>query len=156
MGRSPPARGNRSPHASDAHASDAQQIVCCLQCTTYKLSLVHCRHRAYAKYNVRARCLQCAHNIQARCVCAMRVPSRSCERRSTGQELELTPACQHAKQIACFASLLGPWAGSVSSPGAVGGSLLPIPVNGSIARGDQRLSCSMRGSMEPRIEQLSR
>ena len=35
-------------------------------------------------------------------------------------------------------------------------SLLPIPVIGSIARGDQRLNCSMRGSMEPRIEQFSR
>ena len=35
-------------------------------------------------------------------------------------------------------------------------SRLPIPVIGFIARGDQRLSCSMRGSTEPRIEQFSR
>ena len=35
-------------------------------------------------------------------------------------------------------------------------SLAPIPVIGSIARGTQRLSCSMRGSMEPRIEHFSR
>ena len=34
--------------------------------------------------------------------------------------------------------------------------ILPTPVIGSITRGDQRLSCSMRGSIEPRIEQLSR
>ena len=34
-------------------------------------------------------------------------------------------------------------------------SRLPIPVIGSIACGDQRLNCSMRGSMEPRIEQFS-
>ena len=33
---------------------------------------------------------------------------------------------------------------------------LPIPVIGSVARGDQRLSCSTRRSMEPRIEQSSR
>ena len=32
----------------------------------------------------------------------------------------------------------------------------PIPVIGSIARGTQRLNCSMRGSMKPRIEQFSR
>ena len=31
---------------------------------------------------------------------------------------------------------------------AVGISLSPIPVIGSVARGDQRLNCSMRGSME--------
>ena len=35
-------------------------------------------------------------------------------------------------------------------------SLLRIPVIGSIARGDQRLSCAMRDSIEPRIEQFSR
>ena len=35
-------------------------------------------------------------------------------------------------------------------------SLLPIPVIGSIACCDQRLNCSLRGSMEPRIEQFSR
>ena len=34
--------------------------------------------------------------------------------------------------------------------------LLQIPVIGSIACGDQRLNCSMRGSMEPRTEQFSR
>ena len=32
---------------------------------------------------------------------------------------------------------------------------LRIPVIGSIARGTQRLNCSLRGSMEPRIEQSS-
>ena len=35
-------------------------------------------------------------------------------------------------------------------------SLLHIPVIGSIARGDQRLTCPMRGFIEPRIEQFSR
>ena len=35
-------------------------------------------------------------------------------------------------------------------------SPLQIPVIGSIARGTQWLNCSMRGSMVPRIEQLSR
>ena len=35
-------------------------------------------------------------------------------------------------------------------------SLLRIPVIGAIARGDQRLSCSMRGSIELRTEQFSR
>ena len=41
--------------------------------------------------------------------------------------------------------------------GTAPSSLLRIPVIGSIARGDQqRLNCSMRGSMEPRIEQFSR
>ena len=34
--------------------------------------------------------------------------------------------------------------------------LLPIPVIGSIARGTQRLNCSMHGSIAPRIEQFSR
>ena len=33
--------------------------------------------------------------------------------------------------------------------GGAPASLLPIPVIGCIARGDQRLSCSMRGSMAP-------
>ena len=35
-------------------------------------------------------------------------------------------------------------------------SLLRIPVIGPIARGTQRLNYSLRGSMEPRIEQFSR
>ena len=37
-----------------------------------------------------------------------------------------------------------------------GPAFYPIPVIGSIACGDQRLSCSMRGSIEPCIEQFSR
>ena len=32
----------------------------------------------------------------------------------------------------------------------------PNPVIGSMARGTQRLNCSVRGSMEPRTEQFSR
>ena len=35
------------------------------------------------------------------------------------------------------------------------GSLLQMPVIGSMARVDQRLNCSMRGSIEPRIGQIS-
>ena len=44
---------------------------------------------------------------------------------------------------------------SVAAARRVGVSLLRIPVISSIACCDQRLSYSMRGSMEPRIEQLS-
>ena len=44
----------------------------------------------------------------------------------------------------------------VSAQGGMASSRSQIPVIGSIARGDQRLNRSMRGSMEPRIAQFSR
>ena len=45
---------------------------------------------------------------------------------------------------------------SMPAPARLRGSLLPIPVIGSIARGDQRLNCSMHGFIESRTVQFSR
>ena len=45
----------------------------------------------------------------------------------------------------------------VQGGGPTGASPVPIPVIGSVARGTQRLNCSMCGSVwRPRIEQFSR
>ena len=45
---------------------------------------------------------------------------------------------------------------TLSLPGLSASSLFPIPVIGFLACDRQRLNCSVRGSMEPCIEQFSR